>query len=169
MITQEDLKQIINYNPETGALLWLKTTGKRIKKGNVAGSRDRTSGYRNLRINGKIYREHRAVWFYMYNEWPKYLDHINHIRDDNRLINLRKVTHQENLKNQKLNKKNTSGITGVVRDIIRGKWRAQIVVYYKRINLGRFDDKFEAICARKSAEIKHGFHKNHGINTPEDL
>lgn len=162
MITQPELKQIINYNAETGELLWIKTIARKAKKGNPAGTRDRTSGYQNVRIKGRIYRSHRIAWFYMYNEWPKCLDHINHDRSDNRLINLRKVTHIENMRNISLSRKNISGVCGVYWDKEREGWIAVIKVYYKRIFLGRFTDKFEAICSRMSANNKYGFHENHG-------
>ena len=99
----------------------------------------------------------------MYGVFPEgLLDHINHNKLDNRLINLRVVSHSVNHKNTPLNRNNTSGITGVYFMTKRNKWMAGIKSNYKAINLGLFKDKFEAICARKSAEVKHKFHSNHG-------
>jgi len=99
----------------------------------------------------------------MTGKWPKkYTDHINHIRDDNRLLNLREATDGENQKNSSQRKDNTSGITGVGIHKQSGKWQARIKLDSKLKHLGLFDDKFEAICSRKSASNKYGFHENHG-------
>jgi len=127
----------------------------------------RSSEYRSIgfRINGKDYAffEHRLVFLWLHGHFPKDdMDHINGIRDDNRIENLREVGHVENGKNTKIYKTNTSGIIGVHWSTSKQKWRAQIVVDYKQIYLGLFDDKFAAICARKSAEVKYIFHENHG-------
>lgn len=93
---------------------------------------------------------------------PREVDHINHIRDDDRLRNLRSVTHQENHRNRAVNKNNKSGVVGVHQQKEGGKWRAQIMIDGKQIMLGRFHKKEDAIKARKEAEKKYGFHKNHG-------
>jgi len=104
---------------------------------------------------------HRLAWFYMEGEWPT--GHINHIRDDNRWVNLREVSNQENHKNQSISINNKSGVIGVCWNKKARKWHAQIKVNYKAISLGCFSDIHNAIKARKDAEIKYGFHKNHGI------
>lgn len=161
MITQSELKELLNYNPETGAFTWA-VSRQRIKKGRVAGSYDRY-GYRRIRLNGMDYGAHRLVWLYVYGEWPKdEVDHINHVRDDNALLNLRAVTHEENQKNKSIFSRNKSGITGVRWCKTYKKWTAGIRVNKNQKGLGYFNDKFEAICARKSAENKYGFHENHG-------
>lgn len=89
------------------------------------------------------------------------IDHINGITDDNRIENLRCVTQKQNQQNRKMPKTNKSGIVGV-SITIHNKWYATIWKDGKQISLGIYLDFFEAICARKSAEIKYGFHKNHG-------
>lgn len=169
-LTQEQLKQILNYDKSTGMWIWLVDifSGKNNKlksaeKGNVAGTLSKIHGYRIIGINGKKYRAHRLVWLYEYGYWPKYqIDHINHIKDDNRIVNLREVTHEDNQRNMSKSKNNKSGHTGVVWDKSVNKWRAEINIKNKSITLGRFINKEDAIKCRKQAEIKYKFHENHG-------
>lgn len=108
-------------------------------------------------------RAHRVIWAMETGDWPEdQIDHINHDRTDNRIKNLRSATHIENCKNQTVSKSNTSGHTGVYWCKWRNKWRVQIMVGGKNKTLGRFTEKADAIHARKKAEIKYGFHENHG-------
>lgn len=160
-ITQKELKKHIDYNPETGVFL-RKTSihGNPIKPvvtGYIA------HGYRLITVGCIKYRSHRLAWLYMTGEWPNRIDHINRVRSDNRWENLRSVTSLENQRNLPKMKSNTSGVTGIHWDKSRCKWKADITLHNKTKYLGRFDDKFEAICARKSAERRYGFHYNHGI------
>ena len=90
------------------------------------------------------------------------VDHIDHDRLNNRIENLRLVTNSINGKNTKMHKNNTTGVTGVTFDKNRNKYKAQIVVNHKLDNLGRFNTFEEAVQARLQAEIKYGFHRNHG-------
>lgn len=90
------------------------------------------------------------------------IDHINHIRWDNRIENLRLVTHKSNGRNQSKSVCNNSGVNGVCMDPQNGKWRVYIHIDNKQINLGSFSDKNEAIRVRKDADIKYKFHVNHG-------
>jgi len=100
----------------------------------------------------------------IYGHEPKEIDHINSDGLDNRLINLRNVDHLENGKNQKMKSNNISGVTGVSWNKKRSKWHANIGIKKRKIHIGYFFDKFEAVCARKAAEIKYGFHENHGLS-----
>lgn len=94
-------------------------------------------------------------------------DHINHVKDDNRWINLREATRVINLKNQAMYCNNTSGTTGVNWDKQHYKWVARIYTNEgRRIFLGRFQDIAAAITARKAAEIKYEYHQNHGKALP---
>jgi len=160
-MNQDLLKSILHYNPETGAFSWIKSGSGR-KKDLIAGSKT-VYGYMEIKIKGRIHKAHRLVWLYMTGSWPEnQIDHINHIRSDNRWCNLREATHQENGKNQKINSKNTSGITGIRMDKNSQKWHSYIRINGTLDHIGFFCDKFEAICARKSAERKLNFHENHG-------
>jgi len=161
LLTQDRVKDLFNYDSETGILTNRFKRSYNELVGKEAGSMT-AEGYRNVRINFILYRVHRVIWLYVHGEWPTHqIDHINGIRDDNRLENLRVVTHQENHKNQKRPRTNTSGIMGVC--LVQGNyWKARIKVDGKDIHLYYGKDFFEACCARKYAENKYGFHANHG-------
>lgn len=130
--------------------------------GEEAFTTDGDNGYKQGRIFGRKYLAHRIIWKLVHGTDPEQVDHINGIRDDNRIENLRSVTSQENLKNQKMCSNNTSGVMGVYWYKRLGKWSARIMVAGKNKHLGYFTDKFDAIKARKNAEKEHGFHTNHG-------
>jgi len=142
------------------ALINRRTAGK-ARKGEQAGWIHPT-GYRRIEISGREYPVHRIVWLMVTGEWVTELDHINGDRLDNRIENLRPVTRQENLKNQKRSIANTSGVTGVYWDRETGKWRALIRIGGKVKTIGRFLSFEEAVMARKEAERKNGYHANHG-------
>ena len=160
MLTQSELKKRLHYNPDTGIFIRLNSyPGGEV--GSVAGFN--SNGYLKINVCGEPRPAHRLAWLYVYGEFPKYqIDHINHIKDDNRIINLRDVTHLENHKNKSISTNNASGVTGVCWGNAANRWLSQIGASGKILRLGSFTDKFEAICARKSAENKYGFHPNHG-------
>jgi hypothetical protein len=121
-------------------------------------------GYLRICFKGKRFvLAHRVAWALFYGEWPKHdIDHINGVRSDNRICNLRSVTRTENLRNRKIGKANKSGCMGVSWIVSAGKWRARIGDNGKDMPLGCFSDKDEAIAARRKAEIRLGYHPNHG-------
>lgn len=161
ILTQEELKPLIDYNLDTGVFTWKKKVAIRVSIGDVAGCIN-TRGYRQIYIKNKSYQAHWLAWFYVYGVWPEEeIDHINHDRGDNRISNLREVNRQENMKNKSAYKSNTSGVTGVYWHKIAKKWFAIIRVKKKSINLGCFCNKDDAIAKRKTAEILHNFHPNH--------
>ncbi len=158
MITHQEALDTYDYNPVTGVFHRHMKSGKFKESGTTSGH-----GYLQITFNGGLYYAHRLAWFYIHGEWPSAeIDHINRVKDDNRLSNLRSVTKTENLKNMPKFKNNTSGVTGVHWSKLSGKWSAYIQLEGKRMHLGFFTDKSDAIAARKAAEIKYGFHKNHG-------
>lgn len=162
-LTQKRLKEIIRYSKSTGVFTWTKTR-QRARKGQVAGGLN-WSGYVRISIDNQRYQAHRLAFLYVNGSFPaECTDHINGVKADNRWVNLRGVSHSENLKNTVKSKKNTSGSTGVTWNKRKRKWQAQIHVNGKNIYLGRFSNKKEAIKVRKDAEPGHGFHKNHGRN-----
>lgn len=161
-ITVELVKECFSYNPMTGSLIW-----------NIRKDRDQSwnsryankealnakngRGYLSGTIHGKPYRKHRIIWLWMTGEHPKYIDHINHDKTDNRWCNLRNVSKQENEKNIPMHKSNTSGVTGVFFDKTRNKWVGRCNKIQKRFN--NFED---AVSHRKELEILFGYHPNHG-------
>jgi hypothetical protein len=161
MLTQERLKELLAYDEETGVFTW-KVQRNKIPAGTVASS-THNQGYFQIGIDRKRYLAHRLAWLYVYGQMPEHeIDHINHDKADNRIANLRCVTHAENLKNASSQKNNLSGFNGVHYDKSRSKWLAHIQVDRKFKNLGRFDDFDEAVKARQAAEVLYGFHENHG-------
>lgn len=171
-LTQQMLKERLHYNPNSGVFTWRarpertsqdKTWNTRWV-GRPAGS-IKNHGYRAIGLNGKFYRAHRLAWLYVYGRWPGEIDHINHNPDDNRIKNLRKVSHAENGQNQSIRCDNSSGIVGVSWHERTEKWLAQIKVDGKSTYLGLFKDVEDAQKTRKYAEARFGFHKNHGLST----
>ena len=161
-MTQNQLKLIVHYNPLTGIFTWLKDTGFRKRVGATAGCLT-SDGYILIGIHNSLYKAHRLAWLYVYGEMPiKHIDHINHTRSDNRIINIREATPHINQKNMTMFSNNKTGFTGVGYDKKRNRYRATIQHKGKHIFLGRFITKEDAIIARKEANIKYGFHKNHG-------
>jgi len=159
--SQEELHELFDYNPKTGELTWKTNLANNVKTGDQAGTLNQT-GYINIKIKSSLYRSHRLVWMWQYGKDPGALeiDHINGNRADNSIDNLRLVTPEENSRNRKKPSNNTSGVTGVYKE--RKKWRAHLRFNGKRMCKGRYEDWFEAVCARKSAENRYGFHPNHG-------
>lgn len=131
--------------------------------GDVVGSTCKTHGYVIVGHGKKLYQAHRLVWEMFNGPIPNglYIDHINGIRNDNRVENLRVVNKTTNAKNRRLPCNNKTGIQGV-KQMPSDKFEATISNGGKRIYLGKFTDFFEACCARKSAESRNGYHRNHG-------
>ena len=162
MITQERLKELFHYEKRTGVFTRIKTVSSNARAGDLAGYKG-VDGRVILWVDRKMYKAHRLAWLYVYGEFPKgCIDHINHDNSDNRISNLRDVTQKENSKNASMSKNNTSGHTGVYWEKLISKWRAAIFSDGKRIHIGVFRHKKDAVAARKAAEIKYGFHPNHG-------
>ena len=168
ILTQDYLKSILWYDPETGFLFWMAKTSSKssVCIGDRAGSIDH-NGYVVIGINGNLYKAHRIIWMMCYGYLPpNQIDHQDHNPSNNRLENIRAVTRQENQRNAQLRTDNKSGIIGVYWHKQNLKWQAQIKIDGKTRYLGIFDHLFLAACARKSAEIKYGFHLNHGQRSP---
>jgi HNH endonuclease len=153
MLTQAELKRQLHYDPETGLFTWLISNKNNVKIGDTAGSYD-MYGYLTIRIHYKSYKCHRLAWLYVYGVFPNvYLDHINRIKNDNRIINLRAVTAQQNQFNTKTRFDSTSGYTGVSFRKDRKKYTAYIHVNGRKKNLGCFkeaQDAHNAYLAAKS-------------------
>ena len=154
-MTQKLLREVLCYDSETGVFRWRVSPSHRAPVGSLAGTRH-PSGYRRIIFCGRRYYAHRLAWLYVYGHPPKMnVDHINGIRNDNRIRNLRVVTQSQNCGNARLSAANTSGFKGVVWDKSRKKWAVRIKVNYKTIHLGRFDDINEAAKIAKAAREKY--------------
>jgi len=156
-LTQERLKELLDYNPDTGVFTW-----KVIRWGGIAAGKQAgcviPNGYRQIRVDYKLYQASRLAWLFMEGYLPEYdTDHINRIRGDDRWINIRHVSRQCNIRNQGRSKKNTSGVTGVCWDKKCGKWMARIKINYKEKNLGRFSEFKDAVKTRWEAEVECGW------------
>ncbi len=158
----EQLRQLLDYYPETGLLFWRPRTGKWSKRwntlhaGKMAGTID-AHGYRALKLFDKTYLAHRVIWAMIHGYWPEQLDHRNGKRADNRLRNLRDVPQVVNQRNQGRHRSNKSGRTGVCWGTKRQCWLAYIKVNDVQIALGGFPRFEDAVEARASAERKYGF------------
>ena len=164
----EEVARLFTYDRETGVLYWRWRVSNRVPKTLEAGTQNKSNGYLYVQVHGRRYRVHRVVMLMCYGFYGEGLevDHINHVRNDNRLVNLRFVTHRGNMRNQSVSK-NTSGVTGVFFSKARKKYIAQIEVNRKAIYLGMFDTLEEAAAARAEANLKFNFHNNHGKGRAE--
>ena len=173
--TPDTLRELLSYDPGTGLLMWHPRPiemfpDERTFKGwntKYAGKEALTAvndqGYRGGRIFCVCHNAHRVAWAVYHGAWPaKQIDHINGNKADNRITNLRDVSQTENLRNTVTYSTNTSGVCGVSWRKETCKWRAQITLRGKSCHLGYFADFDDAVAARKAAEVKYGFHPNHG-------
>ena len=162
-LTQELVRDLFNYNPETGALTNKFDRGTRAKVGEIAGFENKLTGYLVLGINGNKYLVHRVCFLHYYGHLPQMIDHKDNNAMNNEISNLRKCTKKQNAFNSKAPTTNTSGIKGVSLHKETGKWKARIMIDSKAIHVGSFNDIEDAKKAVESARIKHhkGF-ANHG-------
>lgn len=172
--SQEVLRQLLDYDPESGVLAWRPrdlATFKDVRSGRnwntkYAGKSALTAkngfGYRHGQLMGANVRAHRVIWKLVTGEDPDIIDHINGDASDNRWVNLRSVSRALNQRNSRRHKHNTSGHTGVWYCNKRLKWFAQFKVDGRSTVLGRFGTLEEALLARKAANVANDFHENHG-------
>ncbi len=172
-LTSDYVRECFSYNEEAGKLSWLHRPRHHFNsdatyKIFISKCADKiagwvaSDGYSNVRINGKAYRSHRIIWLVHYGEWPKFIDHINGDISDNRLLNLRNVSQLQNSHNSSRPSTNTTGYVGVAKVSKGNGYRAQIMCNGESIHLGRFATIEEAVDARIQAQIRLGFHENHG-------
>ena len=155
ILTQSRLKEVLHYCPDTGVFTWIRTKQVRMidkEAGTIAWN-----GYRDVSINGKKHGCHRLAWIYIHGDFPiNNIDHINGIKTDNRIENLRDVSQSENLKNARLRSDNKTGVTGVYINKSKKSWTMRISAKENRISEFH-KDFFEAVCNRKSLENKLGY------------
>lgn len=178
-LTQEIVRELLDYNPETGVLTWnerdikwfvdsyhpaahAKAKWNSRYAGKSAFNNISKCGYHRGAIFNKGYQAHRIIWLYVTGEWPEQIDHENGIRSDNRWCNLRNVSQFINMRNIKLPKTNTSGIIGVHISKRDGKFLARGKKDGKSIHLLSSSNLDEAVLARKKFEENNGYSKTHG-------
>lgn len=139
-ISQERLREVLDYNPDTGVFTWVNGNSRNVKSGDIAGYKNQ-QGYIRIRVGAKLLPAHRLAWIYVYGEdIDGYeIDHINGDKSDNRICNLRISSHQQNMFNMKKKSTNKSGVKGVHFDKRCNKWRAQTSINKKRVHLGLFN------------------------------
>ena len=136
--TQARLRELVSYDPQTGQFKW------KAGRGGSSGECGCLikSGYIIIGFDHELYRAHRLAWLYVYGEWPTYIDHVNGIKNDNRIANLREATKSQNGANSKT--KNPHGMKGVTFSGRMNKWTAHISINGRKKHLGTFKTKEEA-------------------------
>ncbi|MEZ2132507.1 MULTISPECIES: HNH endonuclease signature motif containing protein [unclassified Sinorhizobium] len=179
-ITIDYLRLRLRYDPETGKLFWREASPEHFKlrrthlawntrfAGKEVGAK-LNNGYLYLNLKKKVMLVHRVIFAMVHGYWPEQVDHENHVRTDNRLVNLREVNHSGNAQNTSLPSDNTSGRIGVYWFKQRRCWYARIKVGDKNHHLGYFSEKQDAITAREKAEKHFGFHHNHGLPANDNI
>lgn len=154
-LTADQLRDALNYAPETGVFTWRIRPSKAVLPGTVAGCVEKRIGYVTIGIAGKVYKAHRLAWLYTHGVWPSGLiDHINGQKADNRIANLRDVKADGNSQNvKKPNRRNKSGFMGVI--FYQNKWRASISVKGKSKWLGDYATPEEAHQVYLAAKRKY--------------
>lgn len=149
MITQERLKQLLDYDPDTGEFTWKLDRSGTVLAGSVAGT-VKSSGYIDIRVDGKLYKAHRLAWLYFYGYLPEYfIDHINNNRRDNKIINLRSASKLQNSHNRLTNNSSKSKIKGL------SCWRSGNNFYWSaRVRIG--DNRLQKIFAYNEEGKKDG-------------
>lgn len=156
-MTQDELKKLLRYDQETGVFTWEVATSKKIFVGQIAGTVTQ-EGYVRIGALQKYYLAHRLAWLYVNGEMPDgEIDHINRIRTDNRISNLRAVSRKQNCENLGVRSDNTTGFRGVRKDNRPGKrpFVARVMNYGKDIYIGSFQTAEEASDAymKKATEL----------------
>lgn len=148
------LNELLRYDDKSGNIFYV---------GGNRADKISTGGYKIICMRGLILKAHRVAWLLHTGEWPNgHIDHINGNPSDNRIENLRVVDQVENMRNAKLYASNKSGIPGVRWREDKNRWISSIKIYGRHMALGSYKSFLDACSARKSAELKYGFHKNHG-------
>lgn len=152
IISQEELRKQVHYDPETGEIRRIVKVINSTNIGEVVVGNVSHYGYLRINILGKRYLQHRIAWLYMYGEYPDGdMDHINQVKTDNRICNLRKVTRSQNMQNTGKPKNNTSGTRGIWWRKDTKKWAVELCRDKKKFSVGCFDDINEAKVALSDA------------------
>lgn len=149
MLTQDRLKELVEYDPVTG-IFTAKIRRGVVRRGQQLGYLDPSNGYYRIGLDHQLHYAHRLAWLYVYGEWPQVIDHIDQYRTNNAINNLRNVTQSENIANQRPKGHRDVGVQK------RGnKYRSMIMVQGKQIHLGTFTSEAEASAKRQDAYEKY--------------
>jgi hypothetical protein len=153
-LTKDEISAILSYDPDNGHFTWLDSASPKVR-GKRAGSISHY-GYVDIRIHTKhLYKAHRLAWALMTGEWPAEIDHINGVKDDNRICNLRAADRAQNTRNSTLRKHSQSRLKGVASYGCEGKFYAYIRINGRKTYLGSFDNPHAAHGAYCAAAIMH--------------
>lgn len=157
--TIESMKNELSYCPQTGEFLWIVSKKGVKNPSRPAGCISKALGYRLIGIQQQRLYAHRIAWAFVYGVWPtNQVDHINGNRSDNRICNLRAVTHAENQQNVH-GRSNKFGYTGVDRNPKTGRYTARVVIDKVKYNLGQHDTPEQAHAAYLQAkQVRHPFY-----------
>ena len=140
-LTQDRLKELLHYDPETGNWMWLQDKSS-ARCGDEAGTVT-TQGYRVVKLDGKLHRLHRLAWLYITGSWPlSTVDHINGVRLDNRWANLRTVSQRSNCTNKAAHR--AGRLPGCYYWQARGRWRATVSINGQSTHIGMYATEQEA-------------------------
>lgn len=146
MLTQERLKELLHYDPESGVFTWLHTRSV-VWAGDIAGTL-KNDGYIVISIDGVRYGAHRLAFLYMTGSMPDVeVDHKNCVKADNRWVNLRLASRSENCLNRGMLGHNKSGHKGVSWNSNKRRWIARAQINGKPIHIGAFKSLEEAAKA----------------------
>jgi hypothetical protein len=145
----------LKYDPETGLVRWISSPRPAVRAGAEAG-RVKDDGYRHIGLCYQNYATHQIAWFLHTGEWPALqIDHKNGIKTDNRIANLRQVTHSENQQNKRLAQGNSrSGLLGAHWHVATRVYRARIKLNGKQVYLGEFKTAEEAHACYLRAKLR---------------
>ena len=154
-LTAARVRELFNYNSETGALTWAFNVGPTARVGGIAGSLEK-KGYRSIGVDGSYYKAHRLIWLHVTGQWPiGQIDHKDGDKDNNRWDNLRDVTSTVNQQNTRaaVASNRSCGLLGVTPN--RKRWKTSICIDGVKRHLGTFDTAEEAHAVYLAAKRKH--------------
>ena len=161
-LTQKELKELLDYNLETGDFIWKVALSDKVKAGDIAGGLNLSNGYKRICINYHNYPQHRLAFLYMTGKFPnKLVDHINGKRSDNRWCNLRQANHVQNSCNKAMQSNNKSGHIG----ILKPKGRNKFVVQVRGKHVGYCDtlEEAKAVYQREASKQFGNFFRQQEI------
>lgn len=159
-ITEKRLAALLEYDQKTGRFTWRAGHGG-VAAGTIAGCVG-NHGYIQIGVLGRKILAHRLAWFCAYGDWPEEIDHVNGVRTDNRIANLRVVTRAENCRNSRRYRNNKTGACGVWENPKTGTFQAYVTRGGTRRYIGSYKTSEEAAAARKEAQSGMGFTDRHG-------